>query len=172
VISDQQRKNFLRYFFRRRGIAAHVQREPVNGSLVPLIERGKRRLIPFAKLPQQLLILDWRICHGSSGRCLRSCYPLLELGKSFHLFFCRQKAGSKPRVPMVRRAEQVSVIQRKPVFRFSCAGKPRKARMAQFENLPVYQNHRHLEGRKRARVFISGRVALRDLVFTCQKQRL
>jgi hypothetical protein len=37
-------------------------------------------------MPEQLLIFDWRICHGSAGRCPRSCYPLLELGKSFHYF--------------------------------------------------------------------------------------
>src|SRR6185312_13450656 len=93
--SNQQHKNFLRYFLRCRGIAAHVQRKPINSPLVPRIERGERRLISFAKLPEQLLIFDWRFCHGSAGCCPRSCYPLLELDKSFHLFFAVKKAARR-----------------------------------------------------------------------------
>jgi hypothetical protein len=51
-----------------------------------------------------------------------------------------------------------------------------KARaVLQFEFFRLFKlfTNRHLEGRKsEPRVFISGRVALRDLVFTCQKQKV
>ena len=46
--------------------------------------------------------------------------------------------------------------------------------VVQFE-FSVYSNpftERHLEGRTRARVFISGRVALRDLLFTLPKHKV
>jgi hypothetical protein len=46
--------------------------------------------------------------------------------------------------------------------------------VVQFEFFRLFKSftERHLEGRERARVLISGRVALRDLLFTLPKRKV
>ena len=68
-------------------VPAHVQRKPVNGPLVPLIERGKRRLISFAKLPQQLLIFELAILPWLCWALPSLLLSIARIGQIVPLFF-------------------------------------------------------------------------------------
>src|SRR5262249_43277781 len=82
--ANQEHEDFLCDLFSRRGIAAHVQHETVNRTLVAFVEGPKRNLVSLGELPEQLLIFGRRICHCRTRRfCLGSYLPLHELGKMF-----------------------------------------------------------------------------------------